>query len=635
MWEYKGNLFELKNDKYRYRKTNKYEINRMVADEEELWLPEQYLGDAVVAWELEEEWVRAWHEKWDGKPRTYPNVRFLHIPKTMESIKISNTIFPNLERIEIDSDNKTFSTNGTMIFTTSREDYGYSRKSEKWLKYCLVGKGEEMTIPEDIDGIYSDAFAGTQYTTIRFPQKNMEIAQDAFADSRWLETREYPIIINDLIYKIDKEAERLVIPNGVKRIHPKAFTWGHHVKEINSPFQPGGAALTAISEMNSCRSLIFTSKQARINIRNMRRIESLEGVFLPEKHKQYKTVDGVIFSADGRKLIYYPTSKRDRRYEIPDGVQKIEQLAFAYQKYVEEIIMPDSVKVIGAKAFYKCGRLRQIHLSPQIKEIPDSNIYEKGGVFEGCKYLKRIEMPEGLIYLGSYAFYGSGLEDIVLNKRLQQIGEFGLAAKNLTEISLPESVKRVGKGSMIYAKHIQAYEGSARGLVSAVNAIFPGMKEGIANLTWERCEVTVRHHRSEKQEIFLIPGSLAKTAACHLDMAWNNDKIDYEEYDECLSKINDSTEKIEFARNGIARHPSSEENPFVEYIRHVSYKIGASLLEAGKEEEFLIFLKEGYLSENSLAKLIKVSNQCGMTVCTAYIMEAQNKSNKKRPGFRL
>ncbi|MCD8022561.1 MAG: hypothetical protein LUF30_06185 [Lachnospiraceae bacterium] len=59
------------------------------------------------------------------------------------------------------------------------------------------------------------------------------------------------------------------------------------------------------------------------------------------------------------------------------------------------------------------------------------------------------------------------------------------------------------------------------------------------------------------------------------------------------------------------------------------------LLEDGKEEEFLAFLKMGYLSAESLTKLVKVSNKCGMTVCSAYIMELQNQREKKHAGFRL
>ncbi|MCD8346762.1 MAG: hypothetical protein LUD16_02200 [Lachnospiraceae bacterium] len=107
-------------------------------------------------------------------------------------------------------------------------------------------------------------------------------------------------------------------------------------------------------------------------------------------------------------------------------------------------------------------------------------------------------------------------------------------------------------------------------------------------------------------------------------MAWNSERIDYEEYDECLDKINNSEEKLEFARRGILRHRAGEESIYTEYIRRMSYKIGAGLLEDGKEKEFLNFLKMDYLSADSLVKLLKLSNQKGMTVCSAYIIEMQN-----------
>lgn len=442
-------------------------------------------------------------------------------------------------------------------------------------------------------------------------------------------------MIGDMLYKIDPKAECLEIPRTVHRIHAGLFNRNCQTKKIISPFLPNLTVMTEMNKANCCRSLEITSAQANINLRTLRKLESLEEVSIAPGHKRFQTRDGVLFSADGKKLVYYPCSKWNARYVIPDGVQKIEESAFASQKYLKEIVMPESVCSLGTRAFYACESLETVRFSPNIREIPDSNAYQKGGVFEACGSLERIEMPEGLTYLGSFAFYKSGLKEITLHSRLQQIGEYALMAKYLKEIKLPESVKRVGKGSLFYADHIHAYEGSAKGLVSAVNAVEPDMKDKSANVVWTRCEVTVLHKKSERCEDLLIPGSLTRSAAYHLDMAWNSEKIDYEEYDECLDKINNSEEKLEFARRGILRHRAGEESVYTEYIRRMSCKIGAGLLEDGKEKEFLNFLKMDYLSAESLVKLLKLSNQKGMTVCSAYIMEMQNKKEKKRAGFRL
>ena len=57
-----------------------------------------------------------------------------------------------------------------------------------------------------------------------------------------------------------------------------------------------------------------------------------------------------------------------------------------------------------------------------------------------------------------------------------------------------------------------------------------------------------------------------------------------------------------------------------------------------KEKEFLSLLKRDFISDNSLQKLLKYSNELGETVCSAYITDFLRKKNGKRKdgtGFRL
>ena len=128
------------------------------------------------------------------------------------------------------------------------------------------------------------------------------------------------------------------------------------------------------------------------------------------------------------------------------------------------------------------------------------------------------------------------------------------------------------------------------------------------------------------------------SAAYHLEYAWNGDHIDYEEYDQCLEKLSDSDEKLEFAQYGLLRKRDGEENIYEDYVRRVSFKLGCRLLEQGREKEFLSLLKRDVIGENSLQKLLKYSNERGETVCSAYIADFLRKKKggkKASSSFRI
>lgn len=63
----------------------------------------------------------------------------------------------------------------------------------------------------------------------------------------------------------------------------------------------------------------------------------------------YKAVDDVIFTKDGKKLIYCPANKRGS-YEVPEGTETIVYEAF-YYSCLKSITLPESVSLIEDYAF--------------------------------------------------------------------------------------------------------------------------------------------------------------------------------------------------------------------------------------------------------------------------------------------
>ncbi len=87
---------------------------------------------------------------------------------------------------------------------------------------------------------------------------------------------------------------------------------------------------------------------------------SLEAYEIAESNQFFKTVDGVLYSKDGKTLYSYPAGKQDYSYTVLAGTKRIKMNAFQYNFYLEEVEIAASVTAIGDFAFYGCEYLSQV-----------------------------------------------------------------------------------------------------------------------------------------------------------------------------------------------------------------------------------------------------------------------------------
>lgn len=613
LFEYKGNQFWMHEERSWYtHETTRYRVSGIAVAKERLCLPDSYQGCPVSGWSMEKEIV------------SFPNVKIIFLPASVIQADISNAAFPNLEKIELQAGHSEFSTDGKMLF---------SADGRKLLYSLAAGNCDRAVVPGTVKKIADTAFQNTSCSEIVFENPDVSADSHAFLESEWLKRQGDFCIVGNMFYKLNHPVDRLAVPKGIRRFHERAFS-SEVPRHLITPVMPsryniehlGGRYYSRVL----CEELTFSSVSGAVNFEMLRSMEKLKAVHIVQGHRKYSSMDGVVFSSDKKCLEYYPQAREQKEYSIPDGTVKIARKAFAGQKYLNKIRMPASIQKIGMGAFYACKELREAVLSDNIKEIPDACAYQNCGVFEGCRELKEIVLPAKMRYVGQYAFYRSGLKKAVLNDGLKQVGEYAFAHCLLDQIALPASVERLGKGALLGIERVDAYIGTAKGLISAVNTVPSNMAEKNANVEWVRCMVCALHKRGREKEVFLIPGSLKRSAAYHLDMAWNSDQIDYEEYDACFEFITDTQERIEFAEMGILRLAQEEDTPYTVYMKHAAARIAMSLIENEKEKEFLTFLKRGYLSENALGKLLKAANEHHLTTCSAYILKYQDEKGGRK-----
>jgi len=155
------------------------------------------------------------------------------------------------------------------------------------------------------------------------------------------------------------------------------------------------------------------------------------------------------------------TQRGGGEFIIPYGVTKITSRYFinyepededTFETEIEEITsvtIPDSVKIIGTKAFTDFKNLVSI-------TIPDTVTRIENSAFECCLRLRNITIPDSVTRIGKRAFYGCiNLKSITIPKSVTKIENETFAhCKSLTEIRIPDSVTYIGNEAFLECNHL-------------------------------------------------------------------------------------------------------------------------------------------------------------------------------------
>ena len=107
--------------------------------------------------------------------------------------------------------------------------------------------------------------------------------------------------------------------------------------------------------------------------------------------------------------------------------------------HIKHIVLPEGIKYIGNYAFYECPDLVSVVLPSTLETIGDK-------AFKGCVNLTTISLPNNVYSLGSYAFSEcTNLESVILPNSIREIQEYTFSeCTNLKYIYLPSSLISIG-----------------------------------------------------------------------------------------------------------------------------------------------------------------------------------------------
>ena len=203
--------------------------------------------------------------------------------------------------------------------------------------------------------------------------------------------------------------------------------------------------------------------------------KGLLNVYVYETNPDYQSLEGVLYSKDGRVLVLFPAG-RSGSYQVKDGTVEIGYGAFCRMENEINVSLPDSVEVISGSAFSYSPGLRELKLSGKLREIyahafngctnmgnvvlPESLTLFGYGSFEDCKSITEITVPSRITSVASDTFMNcTSLKKVELKGAVT--GIYNYAFYNCTAletINLPESLEEIYSYGFCYCRKLQAVE---------------------------------------------------------------------------------------------------------------------------------------------------------------------------------
>ena len=342
----------------------------------------------------------------------------------------------------------------------------------------------EISIGEGITTIGSKAFQNcVSARNVSFPNTLTRIGRYAFSDCSRIESLDFPSALT----RIDNDAfsncsslTELSIPHNIEYLGAWSFagcrklisvTLPETLTELKDGVFAGCRLLPAIelpaslrsigdNALASCdalKSISIPSSVSYINPAAFPSCTGLKEIYVSPDNQYYSSESGVLFTKDKRKLMLYPHAKQGDEYTVPSSVVEITGSAFAENKVLHSVHLPDTLTHIGDYAF---GTSEISYIN-----IPQKLQFMGFGTFMNCSGLKNCDLiiPGTIKEIGEATFASAAFHTMTIEEGVTRIENQAFSSLNYgpeTSITLPASLKYIADNGIDKRATIYCYENS-------------------------------------------------------------------------------------------------------------------------------------------------------------------------------
>lgn len=195
------------------------------------------------------------------------------------------------------------------------------------------------------------------------------IGESAFEWCENLQSVKIPSTVKELksfSFSRCKKLSNIALPEGLEIINSYALTNSASLFSITLPRslkQIGNYAFdnSKLTEIYIPENVNKIGDNPWSGSRDFRKIT------VAENNAYFCDIDGVLYDKEITKLIVFPTKKAST-YSIPGSVKTIAGKAFIYAN-INSVVIPNGVTKIDGMAFYRCEDLTEVTLPPSLKEL--------------------------------------------------------------------------------------------------------------------------------------------------------------------------------------------------------------------------------------------------------------------------
>lgn len=323
---------------------------------------------------------------------TYGEANMVELKLNRGLEEISANVINNLQSVMLHPENEHFKIIDGVLFSADGETLHAVLKAGD--------KSDSYTVPDGVKTISSFAFSKvTSFKTVHMPDSVTDIEEMAFQGCKSIVSINIPQnvtsiepytfsgctalktftfsgcvdVIGENAFASCNSLENVIIPDGVKTIGKSAFYYCDSLKSITVT---EGVEIIEKKAFSCCEALERVYISSTVEISEYSDIPeifnyclSLESIEVAEDNKTVKSVDGVLYSEDGKLLLLYPASRKSSEYTVPNGTEIICDSAFKYCDTLEEVNLPDTLLIIDKEAFYDCDGIDELVIPDSVTEI--------------------------------------------------------------------------------------------------------------------------------------------------------------------------------------------------------------------------------------------------------------------------
>ncbi len=403
----------------------------------------------------------------------------------------------------------------------SLEGLGYARKAEE-IDASKLSK---------VKYINESEFKYCEFTTFGMPENIIEIGKDAFSGCQNLTYIKLPETLKTIqsgAFNNCKKLDGIKLPDGIEKIGNNAFAVCESLQSIVIPDDINAAAENAGEETTiGIGAGVFYGCSSLTSVTIGAGMTAIPASFLANTTK-LKSIDIPTAITSIRDGAFSGSGITTIDLSQNTQIVKINNSVFNNCKYLEEVILPEGIESIEEKAFYSCSKLRDFSFVTNLSKL--KIIGENA--FAECGF-ESIVIPSEVEQIGKQAFYSCSklisvtIEDfqVIDGDKVNSIGSYAFAeCSHLEQVQLPKENEEnphvtVDIGSYAFYKCIRLND-----------VYFPKNLTKIGDYAFKECGLSITDWADEYDDVV---GNAYLGTVYYIEPQYISDSVD-SGYDEVI-----------------------------------------------------------------------------------------------------